>query len=50
MMFELLRTPTYMSIQGDRWQRCCRQPMVFLGRWERPEFSDRAPDPAEVLR
>ncbi len=44
MMFELLRTPTYNTIQGERWQFCCRQPMVFLGEWSREEFSRRAPD------
>jgi len=43
-MFELLRLPTYSSIQGERWQFCCRQPMVFLGEWSREEFSRRAPD------
>ena len=44
MMFELLRTPTYGSIQGERWQFCCRRPMVFVGAWGRDEFSRRAPD------
>ena len=44
MMFELLRMPTYNSIQGDRWQFCCRQPMVFLGEWNRDEFSRRSSD------
>lgn len=44
MMLELLRTPTYNSIQGDRWQFCCRQAMVFVGEWSRKEFSRRAPD------
>jgi uncharacterized protein CbrC (UPF0167 family) len=44
MMFELLRTPTYSSIQGERWQFCCRRPMVFLGCWSRAEFSRRAAD------
>jgi uncharacterized protein CbrC (UPF0167 family) len=44
MMFELLRTPTYNSIQGERWQFCCQRPMVFLGEWSREEFSIRAPD------
>jgi uncharacterized protein CbrC (UPF0167 family) len=44
MMFELLRTPTYSTIQGERWQFCCRQPMVFIGEWSREEFSRRAPD------
>ncbi len=44
MMFELLRTPTYNSIQGERWQFCCRRPMVFVGEWSREEFARRAPD------
>ena len=44
MTFELLRTPTYVSIQGEIWQFCCRQPMVFLGAWSRKEFTRRAPD------
>jgi uncharacterized protein CbrC (UPF0167 family) len=44
IMFELLRTPTYISLQGDQWQFCCQQPMVFLGEWSREEFSRRAPD------
>lgn len=43
-MFELLRTPTYSTIQGDRWQFCCRQPMIFIGEWSRKEFSRRAPN------
>jgi uncharacterized protein CbrC (UPF0167 family) len=44
IMFELLRTPTYSTIQGDRWQFCCRRPMVFIGEWSREEFTRRAPD------
>jgi uncharacterized protein CbrC (UPF0167 family) len=44
IMFELLRMPTYNSIQGDRWQFCCQQPMVFDGEWSREEFTRRAPD------
>ena len=43
MMFELLRMPTYGSIQGECWQFCCRQPMVFLGEWSREDFTRRAP-------
>lgn len=42
MMFELLRTPTYSTIQGERWLFCCRQPMVFVGEWSRDDFSRRA--------
>jgi uncharacterized protein CbrC (UPF0167 family) len=44
VMFELLRMPTYSSIQGERWQFCCRQPMVFVGEWSREEFNRRATD------
>jgi uncharacterized protein CbrC (UPF0167 family) len=44
VMFELLRTPTYYSIQGEQWQFCCRRPMVFLGQWNRDEFTRRASD------
>jgi uncharacterized protein CbrC (UPF0167 family) len=44
MMFELLRTPTYNSIQGEVWQFCCRQPMVYLGWWGREAFIQNAPD------
>jgi uncharacterized protein CbrC (UPF0167 family) len=44
MMFELLRTPTYSTIQGERWQFCCRRPMVYLGAWTRDEFSRRSTD------
>lgn len=44
VMFELLRTPTYSTIQGDRWLFCCQAPMICLGEWSRDEFSKRAPD------
>lgn len=44
VMFELLRTPSYCSIQGEQWQFCCHQPMVFIGEWTREEFDRRAPD------
>jgi len=44
VMFEMLRTPTYSSIQGERWQFCCQQPMVFVGEWSREDFTRRAPD------
>lgn len=44
MMFELLRTPTYATIQGDLWQFCCKQPMVYQGQWLRADFSRLAPD------
>lgn len=44
VMLELVRTPTYISIQGDCWQFCCQSPMIFVGSWSRADFSARAPD------
>ena len=44
MMFELIRTPTYHTWQGEQWQFCCTQPMVFIGEWSREDFVRRAPD------
>lgn len=33
-MWELLRTPGYVSWQGDRWLFCCRAPMTYVGEWD----------------
>lgn len=44
IMLELLRTPSYNSIQCEQWQFCCLQPMVFIGEWSREEFTRQAPD------
>ena len=43
LMFEMLRTPTYNSIQGERWQFCCQQPMLFVG-WNMEDFTRNSPD------
>jgi len=43
-MFDLLRTPTYQTVQGERWLFCCGQPMIFVGKWGRDEFIEREPD------
>jgi uncharacterized protein CbrC (UPF0167 family) len=43
-LFELLRTPSYPSWQGEIWLFHCGRPMAFLGTWERSEFSRRSPD------
>ena len=39
---ELVRTPGYRTIQGERWLFCCREPMVFIGCWQRELFVDEA--------
>ncbi len=44
LLYELVRTPTYSSIQGERWMFCCKRPMVFEGAWSRGTFSRKAPD------
>jgi uncharacterized protein CbrC (UPF0167 family) len=44
VMFELLRTPTYSTWQGECWLFCCKQPMIYLGSWEREDFTRNAPD------
>jgi uncharacterized protein CbrC (UPF0167 family) len=43
ILLELTRTPTYSTIQGERWQFCCRRPMIYVGSWSRDEFTHRAP-------
>jgi uncharacterized protein CbrC (UPF0167 family) len=43
-MFELLRTPSYLTIQGEQWLFCCKAPMVFVGSWSRDRFTKEAPD------
>ena len=43
-LLELVRTPTYHTIQGDQWQFCCRRPMTFIGKWDRDDFERNAPD------
>ena len=37
-MHELLRTPTYVSFQGERWEFCCKKPMVYIGTWTQQDF------------
>lgn len=43
-LLELVRTPTYSTIQGERWRFCCRYPMTFIGRWEQNDFEQHSPD------
>lgn len=43
-ILELLRTPSYATIQGDRWLFCCRKPMAFHGSWSRGQFAAHSPN------
>jgi uncharacterized protein CbrC (UPF0167 family) len=44
LLFELLRTPGYVTWQGEEWQFCCGRPGIYLGEWKEDEFHKRAPD------
>ncbi len=44
MLFELLRTPGYVTWQGEQWQFCCGRPSVYLGEWKEEEYERLAPD------
>jgi hypothetical protein len=41
-LFELLRTPSYGTWQGEHWLFCCQQPMVYLGDWSTSDFERHA--------
>jgi phage FluMu protein Com len=43
-MWELLRTPSYSTWQGECWLFCCRKPMTYIGEWKREDFARHAPD------
>ena len=43
IMSELIRTPTYTTIQGERWLFCCKQPMIFVGAYDQDRFDREAP-------
>lgn len=38
-LMELVRTPGYISWQGERWLFCCGGPMVYVGEWRKADFS-----------
>jgi uncharacterized protein CbrC (UPF0167 family) len=44
VMLELLGTPIYSTWQGDCWLFCCKQPMVYVGNWDKKDFTRNAPD------
>ena len=43
-LFELLRTPTYQTWQGERWLFCCKRPMTYIGEWANVMKSSHRPD------
>jgi uncharacterized protein CbrC (UPF0167 family) len=44
LLLELVRTPSYHTWQGERWQFCCGRPAVFVGEWKEKDFSRRTVD------
>jgi uncharacterized protein CbrC (UPF0167 family) len=44
LLLELVRTPSYITWQGEQWQFCCGGPAVYLGEWKEAEFGRRARD------
>ena len=44
LLLELVRTPGYISWQGESWQFHCGRPMVYLGAWDEEDFARHAPD------
>jgi uncharacterized protein CbrC (UPF0167 family) len=32
-LFELLRTPSFITWQDETWLFCCKRPMTYLGEW-----------------
>jgi uncharacterized protein CbrC (UPF0167 family) len=43
-LLELVRTPTYNTWQGERWQFCCKRPMIYAGIWKEEEFKKNSPN------
>jgi len=48
-LFELLRTPSFVTWQGERWLFCCKRPMTYLGEWTSLMNSQNPPSDAEAL-
>ncbi len=41
---KLFKTPCYDSWQGEEWQFCCKNAMVYIGKWGKNDFINAAPD------
>ena len=38
-LYELLRTPSFITWQQDFWFFCCQRPMIFIGEWSIADFA-----------
>jgi hypothetical protein len=43
-LLELMRTPTYYTMQYERWLFCCGTPMIYMGDWPREKFEEMVED------
>jgi len=44
VLVELVRSPTYITWQGEQWLFHCRRPMKYAGPWGKLEFDAAAPN------
>lgn len=50
VLLELVRTPDYVTWQGERWLFCCGSAMVYIGRWKQDDVVRHVPaDPAAAF-
>ncbi len=49
LLWELLWTPRFFGWQEERWLFCCRQPMVYMGRWPDLKKRFRPKDPGALF-
>lgn len=44
VLLELVRTPGFVTWQGERWLFCCSDLMTYVGEWQQADFSRQAKD------
>lgn len=44
VLLELVRTPSFVTWQGERWLFCCNDLMTYVGEWQQADFSRQAKD------
>jgi len=44
VLLDLVRTPSYITWQGEQWLFHCQQAMQYIGRWGRSQFNAAAID------
>ncbi len=41
---EMISTPSYLTLQGERWMCHCNDFMDYIGTWEAPDFTRESKD------